>query len=401
MLGLDVDYDVTPRMLAKIVYAGAQESSFARGSEALGQLAEVEVSSERVRRMSTLVGAERVAQRDAAAEQFAVLPLPEQSRCPTAVVPRVACVQMDGGRVQIRPRDVPRESSSDSYWREVKVGDLRTFHSEVRAEDPCPQLPGVFLDPRRMAEISREIKGFSAAEHSAEPASGHAVEEPAPPRERPEPLVLSVVASHGNVHEFGKLLAAAAYERGLHAAPRKAFVADGAEANWTVWRTHFSHYTPILDFVHAVSYVYAAAHAGCSAADGWQRYARWAQWLWGGQCELLLAELERRLAELAGDEAPSHVARDQLQQTLGYLQHQRQRVRYDEYRRQGLPTTSSYVESTVKCVHRRVKGTEKFWSLGLEALLQLVADHLSETRPLSRYWQSRRPAPHRRYHAAA
>ena len=30
---------------------------------------------------------------------------------------------------------------------------------------------------------------------------------------------------------------------------RKAFVADGSEANWGLWRRHFSHYVPILDFV--------------------------------------------------------------------------------------------------------------------------------------------------------
>jgi hypothetical protein len=40
--------------------------------------------------------------------------------------------------------------------------------------------------------------------------------------------------------------------RGFHAAPRKAFVADGSETNWGVWRNHFSHYTPIVDFVHAL-----------------------------------------------------------------------------------------------------------------------------------------------------
>ena len=47
-------------------------------------------------------------------------------------------------------------------------------------------------------------------------------------------------------------------------------------------------------------------------------------------------------------------------------------MKYDEYRRLGLPITSSHVESTVKPFNRRVKGTEKFWSEeGAEALLQL------------------------------
>ena len=52
------------------------------------------------------------------------------------------------------------------------------------------------------------------------------------------------------------------HARGFNAAKRKAFVADGLATNWSVHRQHFSHYTPILDFTHAVYYVYAAAIAG-------------------------------------------------------------------------------------------------------------------------------------------
>jgi hypothetical protein len=67
-------------------------------------------------------------------------------------------------------------------------------------------------------------------------------------------------------------------------------------------------------------------------------------------------------------------------------------MRYPEYRKQGLPITSTYVESTVKQINRRMKGTEKFWSRGVEAMLTLVADHLSDTPTLARFWRNR---PHR------
>jgi hypothetical protein len=37
-----------------------------------------------------------------------------------------------------------------------------------------------------------------------------------------------------------------------------------------------------------------------------------------------------------------------------------------------------------------VKGTEKFWSdQGAEAILQLRADHLSETDTMRRFWEAR------------
>ena len=65
-------------------------------------------------------------------------------------------------------------------------------------------------------------------------------------------------------------------------------------------------------------------------------------------------------------------------------------MRYAEYRRDGLPITSCHVESTIKRVNRRVKGTEKFWSpVGAEAILQLRADLLSDTDPLDAFWVRR------------
>ena len=64
-------------------------------------------------------------------------------------------------------------------------------------------------------------------------------------------------------------------------------------------------------------------------------------------------------------------------------------MNYPAYRKQGLPVTSTYVESTVKQINRRMKGTEKFWSHGVESMLTLVADHLSDTPTLPRFWRSR------------
>ena len=68
-----------------------------------------------------------------------------------------------------------------------------------------------------------------------------------------------------------------------------------------------------------------------------------------------------------------------VQATLRYIRNNSDRMNYPEYRRQGLPITTSMIESTVKQINIRVKGTEKFWSEeGAEALLQLRADILSE-----------------------
>ena len=95
--------------------------------------------------------------------------------------------------------------------------------------------------------------------------------------------------------------------------------------------------------------------------------------------------------------------RSKVANALRYLVNQQSRMHYDQYRCQGLPITSSHIESTIKQINRRVKGTEKFWSEGgAEALLQLAADYLSETDPMVTFWRERPSLAtgQRHYHAA-
>src|SRR5262249_40789291 len=163
--------------------------------------------------------------------------------------------------------------------------------------------------------------------------------------------------SRQGVDAFGELLASEAYQRRFAAAERKAFVADGSESNWGVWRKHFSRYTPIVDFIHALTYVYAAAMTGRPASAGWQAYRQWSPWLWGGEVGRVIAALEVRQQEVGepttetAKTAPSAV----VATSLGYLRNQQSRMQYAEYRKRGLPITSSYVESTVKQINRRMK----------------------------------------------
>jgi hypothetical protein len=103
------------------------------------------------------------------------------------------------------------------------------------------------------------------------------------------------------------------HARGFNAAKRKAFVADGLATNWSVHRQHFSRYTPILDFTHAVYYVYAAALAGQSLGNGWRKYCQCVQWLWEGANDQLIAAVKARSEELGpppdGDETSSAAGR--------------------------------------------------------------------------------------------
>jgi len=365
-------------------------------------LAEVSISRERVQRWTKRIGQQRAGEAEAAAEAYAQLPLPARRQSPVDQIPSVACVEADGGRIQILERKAARDADAPGYWRETLVGSLLSMSSPEHTHDPCPTIPRTFVDPRRMGELSRGIKGFCG---DADPDESAPQDAPLDRPEQPVALVRSVVATRAGVEAFGARLVAAAHARGFNAARRKAFVADGAASNWGVHKKHFSHYTPILDFTHAICYVYQAAMAGRAAKAGWQDYLRWAQLLWSGQTRELIAAVATRAAELeppaenATEGSPAVVVADALR----YLTNQRTRMNYAEYRRIGLPITSSHVESTIKQVNRRVKGTEKFWDQGAEPILNLVADHISETDQLDRFWK-RRPktlSTNRCYQSAA
>ncbi len=84
-----------------------------------------------------------------------------------------------------------------------------------------------------------------------------------------------------------------------------------------------------------------------------------------------------------GEAATAEERRDPrraMAQARTYLGNNRDRMAYPRYRREGLPTPSSLVESLVGEVNARVKSTQKHWNrpAGAESILQLPAAVLSQ-----------------------
>jgi hypothetical protein len=424
----------SPALQAKIVYAGANNTSYSQAQKDLLALAELDVSDKRTRRLCKTIGAERVAQRDADTAAYQQQPLAQRKAVPEGVTaPPLAVVGVDGGRLQIFERvpagaKVPQtppevieddvlisdeaEPTKKSLWREDKIGTLLTMASAAQEADPCPEIPASFVDATWIPQLARELKSHGAAQCGGAQATGDPPDKPAqdPPAQAkwqpPEVTTKHFVATRRPWEAFGPMLAARAWSLGFFGAARQAFIGDGAENNWTLWRGYFSSFVPILDFIHALTYVFHAALAGRPFAEGWQVYLRWIGWVWSGAIEKVIVELAARQAELgvpAADAKESSPAKV-VAKALGYLQRNKERMRYAEYRRQGLPIVSSYVESAVKQFNYRVKGTEKFWrEAGAEEMLQLRADYLSDGDTMENFWQHRqaRETGQARYRMAA
>jgi hypothetical protein len=412
-LGLD-HCGFSPRVQQKIVHAGVNSVSYLHASYDLAELSDLNIKPKPVERLVKTIGRERIDQRNAAVKSHKQLPLMAKDTVahPGRPCPRVAMVSIDGGRIQIRAEPLPPKQ--DSHWKESKVAVLETYQSEVHQADPDPHVPRCFLDLKRVKEMVRGLGHSLPAglEFVAEKPTSKANEaaEDEDDRQsrpgRPERLVRSVLASRQCAEEFGPMVHQAAWDRNFFGAARRAFLGDGLAMNWTIQLRHFASFTPILDFVHALSYVFAAAFAGRALAEGGEVYKRWIQAVWSGQVATILPELDVRSAEL-GLPPPECVDSDPRRlvfESLRYLKNNAERMHYDQYRRQGLPIMTSAVESVIKMINRRVKGSEKFWSEpGAEAILQLKADCLGETETMSRFWLEReaQASSHRPYRDVA
>ncbi|MCA1838112.1 MAG: hypothetical protein LC674_04940 [Actinobacteria bacterium] len=165
---------------------------------------------------------------------------------------------------------------------------------------------------------------------------------------------------------------------------------DGGAWIWTQHQKWFAYLTPIADFVHPLTYLYVTATAvSAPVSERWQQYVNWMTPCWQGGVADVSADLEARRSHLEpySGKLPATDPREVLRRTIGYLRNNQEHMNYAEYRQQGLPVTSSLVESLIKEVNYRVKGTEKFWDNpeGAEAILQLRAAVLSDDNRLQTF----------------
>jgi len=215
------------------------------------------------------------------------------------------------------------------------------------------------------------------------------------------------VAGRVNSRSFGPPGAAAAHSRDFFAARRRALVADGCAYNRSIHRGYFADFVPIVDPLHVVGYRFPAAHAVAVAAERRPPYRRRLRCCWPGRAAAVVARLGRHQEALAcpppGGELPATDPRVVPAAALSYRRSNAGRRDYPRYRREGLPTTSSLVESLVEEFNARVKGKQKFWNRpgGAAAVPQVRAALLREDGRRERYFAERPGSPSRRRAAGA
>ena len=393
--------EYSPALVKKIVRQGGRDS-FPEAREELREHEGLEIHPARVQEITERVGKEWVDQREREVSLFVKNELPRlHGRAPVA-----AAVMVDGGKLQVRADDQP-PGVHNPEWREPKYACFLTLDTPESKEDPQPEPPSKFVDREKAPKLAREIQNRGGIPACRKPGSEKGAGDK--PRQKKQKrvkkkkvrkygqLVRTVVASMKCAKEFGYMVATEVYLRSLDLARRKGYICDGLPYNWAIFEDHFRGlgFVPILDFLHLLSYLYAAAQAAVGG-DGarWERYERWLRQAWGGRRDKLLAEImvEAERAGPAPKDAAENDPRRVLEDTQRYVANNMERMDYPRYRKLGLPISSAPMESVVKQFNRRMKGTEKFWTIdGAEAVLQVRAAYLSQDDRAERYWNMPRP----------
>ena len=373
----------------------------------LWKLSEISVSVPEIMDLTAVTGEELHEQLEQQAQAHANETLKPQY----AELPNLVAVSPDGGRIMTRA-DAGRGVHQQA-WKETKNACLLTMSSSTSSEDPHPELPTCFANRSYVEKLVREIHAAATGQtqecrENAENSEQNEEELDATselperdvstvskrPKWRPQRLVRTCVSSMACSDEFGPLVAGEAQRRGFYQAARRAFLGDGQAWNWTLHEQHFPDFTAITDFVHPLGYVYDAAKA-LTPADPWPTFLDGAKACWQGRVVDFLNELRAWQASHPNQPDEKLSADDPrvvVQRAVTYLDNNRERMNYPAYRREGLPVSTAMIESLIKEVNYRVKGTEKFWNRpqGAENILQVVAANLCDDDRLSQ-WILNRP----------
>ena len=168
---------------------------------------------------------------------------------------------------------------------------------------------------------------------------------------------------------FGERIYAEAVARGVAHAQRVVVLSDGAAYNKTIAQAHFPDARHIIDLFHAREHLTTLADALRLPLP---RRAQWSDWLDAGQIEALV--------QAARDILPRSGARRTLAiKQARYFEKNADRMRYADFRAQGLFVGSGVIEAGCRTVvGKRLKNAGMFWSRrGAHAILQTRCSLLS------------------------
>jgi Uncharacterised protein family (UPF0236) len=184
--------------------------------------------------------------------------------------------------------------------------------------------------------------------------------------------------------EFGQRIFTEAIRRGARYSKQMVVLGDGAPWIWNIASEHFPGAVEIVDLYHAREHLSELAKViygpGSKAAR---------QWADARIAELDVGDVEAVLAAMARLRPGNHAIKDEVRRASGYFQTNAERMRYREFRSQGLFVGSGVIEAGCKTIAgRRLKQSGMRWTVkGANAILALRCCELSGRT--EQYWERR------------
>lgn len=322
------------RMMALV----GQECSFDTGRRQLQMLAGLEVTAKAVERVAEAIGRDIEVRERETHQQAMQLNLPVVGGAPIPVL----YIEMDGTGIPVVAAEtesrVGKVEGQPPHTREVKLGCVFT-QTDTDDEGRPIRDPGSTT--------------YTGAIESAE--------------------------------EFGRRIYTEALQRGWDRARKRVVVGDGALWIWALVELLFPGAIQIVDLYHALEHLWTAASQLYPGDDARQR--RWTMVqqnrLEKGQVAKIVATLRALVADFPKLSQP-------LQTEADYFERNAERMRYPEFRKQGLFVGSGVVEAGCKTIGARLKRSGMFWTVrGANAILALRCQMLSGDE-FDSYWEARR-----------
>jgi hypothetical protein len=185
---------------------------------------------------------------------------------------------------------------------------------------------------------------------------------------------------------FGERLYAEAVRRGLNRAGRVVVVGDGAPWIWNLADLHFPGAVQIVDFFHAAEHLSGVARTLYPEDEKRRKswYKRMRKKLKKGKVGAIVSDL--RGLKVRGKKT------EEAKKTACYFEKNRERMRYDKFRKRGLFIGSGVVEAGCKSViGKRLKQSGMHWSIGGANSIIALRCCLESGR-FEDYWEERRAA---------
>jgi len=322
------------RMMALV----GHEVPFNRGRAQLKLLADLTVTTKAVERTAEAIG------RDILAQQQQDIRRAQQLDLPLVTGPRIPIlyIQIDGTGVPVVIAETQgrkgKEPGQPAHTREAKLG--------------C-----VFTQTTTDAE-GRPVRDEDST---------------------------SYVGAIETAEEFGLRIYTEAWHRGWDRADLKALMGDGAVWIWNIGDQHFPGAVQIVDLCHAREHLWNLAPQ-LYPSDA----ARQKRWIMTAQDKLDNGRIESLLTSLRALRPASTEVIDLVRKEAGYFETNAERMRYPQFRAQGLFVGTGVMEAGCKTVvGTRLKQSGMFWTVrGANAIIALRCCQLSGN--FEDYWEARR-----------